>query len=75
MSISNNLWKMLPDRRFFEEKCEWIILNADPDGEDFDEEVILGYVEKYPNNIVYKRLQEDPGIYDTWNMAIKNVYW
>ena len=55
----------------FEEKCEWIILNADPDGEDFDEEVILGYVEKYPNNIVYKRLQEDPGIYDTWNMAIK----
>ena len=55
----------------FEEKCEWIILNANPPGEEFDEEVILRYVEKYPDNIVYKRLEEDPGIYDTWNMAIK----
>tara|TARA_B100000131_G_scaffold299263_1_gene319553 strand:+ start:12128 stop:14122 length:1995 start_codon:yes stop_codon:yes gene_type:complete len=55
----------------FEEKCEWIILNANPPGEEFDEEVILKYVEKYPNNIIYKRLEEDPGIYDTWNMGIK----
>jgi len=55
----------------FEEKCEWIILNVDPVGEEFDEEVIMKYVEKYPNNIVYKRLEEDPGIYDTWNMGIK----
>ena len=55
----------------FEEKCEWIILNVDPPGEEFDEEVILKYVEKYPNNIIYKRLEEDPGIYDTWNMGIK----
>ena len=55
----------------FEEKCEWIILNVDPPGMEFDEEVILKYVEKYPNNIIYKRLEEDPGIYDTWNMGIK----
>jgi glycosyltransferase involved in cell wall biosynthesis len=55
----------------FEEKCEWVILNANPPGEEFDEQVILKYVEKYPNNIVYKRLEEDPGIYDTWNMGIK----
>ena len=55
----------------FEEKCEWIILNVDPPGEEFDEEVILKYAEKYPNNIIYKRLEEDPGIYDTWNMGIK----
>tara|TARA_R110002074_G_scaffold14595_3_gene50230 strand:- start:375 stop:2387 length:2013 start_codon:yes stop_codon:yes gene_type:complete len=55
----------------FEDKCEWIILNVDPPGEEFDEEVILKYVEKYPNNIIYKRLDEDPGIYDTWNMGIK----
>jgi glycosyltransferase involved in cell wall biosynthesis len=55
----------------FQEKCEWIILNVDPVGEEFDEEVILRYQEKYPNNIVYKRLEEDPGIYDTWNMGIK----
>ena len=55
----------------FEEKCEWIILNVDPPGHEFDEEVILKYVQKYPNNIIYKRLEEDPGIYDTWNMGIK----
>jgi len=55
----------------FEEKCEWIILNVDPPGEEFDEQVILKYVEKYPDNITYKRLTEDPGIYDTWNMGIK----
>jgi len=55
----------------FKDKCEWIILNADPEGDDYDEKIILKYVEKYPGNIIYKRLTEDPGIYDTWNMAIK----
>jgi len=55
----------------FEEKCEWIILNVDPPGCEFDEEIIMKYVEKYPDNIIYKRLEEDPGIYDTWNMGIK----
>jgi len=55
----------------FESHCEWIILNANKSGDDYEEEVIKRYVEKYPNNIVYHRLEEDPGIYDTWNMAIK----
>jgi glycosyltransferase involved in cell wall biosynthesis len=55
----------------FEDKCEWIILNANEEGHDVEEEVILKYVEKYPDNIIYKRLEEDPGIYDTWNMGIK----
>ena len=55
----------------FEEKCEWIILNANKEGDNYEEEVILKYQEKYPNNIIYKRLEEDPGIYDTWNMGIK----
>ena len=55
----------------FEDKCEWIILNANEKGHDVEEEVILKYVEKYPNNIIYKRLEEDPGIYDTWNMGIQ----
>ena len=55
----------------FEDKCEWIILNANPPGEEFDEQVILEYAKKYPNNIIYKRLEVDPGIYDTWNMGIK----
>ena len=55
----------------FKDSCEWIILNANEKGHDFEEEVILKYVEKYPNNIIYKRLKKDPGIYETWNTAIK----
>ena len=55
----------------FEDKCEWVILNANKAGDDFEEEVIKRYMEKYPNNIVYKRLDEDNGVYDTWNKAIE----
>ena len=50
--------------------AEWIILNANPSGKDYEEEIILKYAKKYPN-IVYKRLEEDPGIYAVWNQAIK----
>jgi len=53
------------------EKCEWIILNANKPGFEYEEEVILKYKEKFPNNIVYERMEEDPGIYDTWNKGIK----
>jgi len=53
----------------FEEKCELILINANSPGNE--EEVINEYLEKYPNNIVYKRLEEDPGIYAVWNMAAK----
>ena len=54
----------------FKDKCEWIILNANEEG-DPEEEVILRYLEKYPDNIIYKRLDEDKGVYDTWNQAIE----
>lgn len=54
----------------FESHCEWVIINANKKGNDFEENIILNYQEKYPNNIIYKRLDDDPGIYDTWNMAI-----
>jgi len=54
----------------FEDKCQWIILNANEPG-DKEEEVILKYIKKYPNNILYKRLEEDKGVYDTWNQAIE----
>jgi len=59
------------EQTIFKEKCEWIILNANPEGDDVEEEAILKYVEKYPDNIVYKRLEEDPGVYAVWNMGIK----
>jgi len=55
----------------FESHCEWIILNANKEGDDMEENLILEYQKKYPNNIIYKRLEVDPGIYDTWNMGIK----
>ena len=45
------------------------MINAASPGNE--EEVIQKYMEKYPKNIVYKKLDEDPGIYGTWNEAIK----
>jgi glycosyltransferase involved in cell wall biosynthesis len=53
----------------FKDKCEWIIINPNSPGNE--EEVIKRYIKKYPDNIVYKRLDYDPGIYDTWNMGIQ----
>jgi len=52
----------------FEEKCELILINANSPGNE--EAVINEYLEKYPNNIVYKKLDADPGIYGTWNYAL-----
>jgi len=51
----------------FEDKCELILINADSPGNE--EEVIQEYLEKYPDNIVYKKLDEDPGIYGVWNLG------
>lgn len=53
----------------FNEKCELILINANSPGNE--EEVINEYVKKYPNNIVYKKLDEDPGIYGVWNMGVE----
>jgi len=59
------------NQTIFEDKCEWVILNANPPGENKEEEIIKKYIEKYPNNIIYERLEEDPGVYATWNLAIE----
>lgn len=59
----------ITNQTIFEEKCELVIVNADSPGNE--EEVINKYLEKYPNNIVYKRLRKDPGIYGVWNEAIR----
>ena len=53
----------------FKEKCELILVNANSPGNE--EEVINEYLEKYPDNIVYRKLDEDPGIYGTWNIAVE----
>jgi glycosyltransferase involved in cell wall biosynthesis len=53
----------------FKDKCELIIINANSPGNE--EPVIKEYVEKFPNNIIYKRLDSDPGLYACWNLAAK----
>ena len=50
------------------DKCELILVNCNSPGNE--REIILKYVEKY-GNIVYKELDEDPGIYGAWNLAIE----
>ena len=54
----------------FSEKCEWIILDVNSPEDDFEEKVIRKYTKKHPN-IVYRRLEEDPGVYGVWNKAIE----
>jgi glycosyltransferase involved in cell wall biosynthesis len=53
----------------FKEKCELILINAASPGNE--EQIIKEYLEKYPNNLVYKKLDSDPGIYACWNIAAK----
>jgi hypothetical protein len=65
------LMENITQQTIFEDKCEWILLDANPPGQDFEEGVILKYVEQFPNNIIYKRLENDEGVYATWNEAIK----
>lgn len=55
----------------FKEKCEWIILDANPIGDNTDYNMIKDYIDMYPNNIIYKKLDIDKGIYDTWNQGIQ----
>lgn len=49
-------------------QCELIMINANSPGNE--EAVIRRYMALYPN-IIYKKLDEDPGIYGVWNHAIK----
>jgi len=50
------------------DKCELILINANSPGNE--EEIIEEYMKRH-ENIIYKRLDEDPGIYGTWNEALK----
>tara|TARA_R110000824_G_scaffold3106_2_gene14232 strand:- start:84 stop:1706 length:1623 start_codon:yes stop_codon:yes gene_type:complete len=48
--------------------CELILVNANSPGNE--EPVIKKYMNKY-KNIIYKKLDHDPGVYGTWNVGIK----
>lgn len=50
------------------DQCELILINANSPGDE--EPIITAYMHKFPN-IVYKKLDADPGIYGVWNMALK----
>tara|TARA_R110000824_G_scaffold24497_2_gene86233 strand:+ start:7062 stop:9059 length:1998 start_codon:yes stop_codon:yes gene_type:complete len=52
----------------FKEKCELLLIDANSPGNE--EGIIKEYVTKYPDNIKYVKLDEDPGIYGVWNMGV-----
>lgn len=50
------------------DNCELLLINANsPQNE---EEIIKDYLEKH-DNIVYKKLDKDPGVYGVWNLGIE----
>jgi GT2 family glycosyltransferase len=53
------------------DQCELIMINANSPGNE--ESVIASYMESYPN-IVYMKLDKDPGLYGVWNIAIKMAH-
>jgi glycosyltransferase involved in cell wall biosynthesis len=53
----------------FKDKCELVLVDANSPGNE--EEVIREYMDKFPDNIVYKKLDKDPGIYGTWNIGVE----
>jgi hypothetical protein len=50
------------------EDCELIIIDANSPGNE--KEIIDSYMQKH-SNIIYKRLDHDPGIYGCWNLALE----
>ena len=47
--------------------CELIIIDCASQQNEI--EIIEPYLQKY-QNIIYKRLQEDPGLYSAWNYGL-----
>lgn len=52
------------------ENYELILINANSPGNE--EAIIKEYVARYPN-IVYDRLEKDPGVYGVWNLGVKRA--
>ena len=65
------LMENITSQTAFEKKCEWILMNVNPEGKDFEENVIKSYQKRYPKNIIYKRYKKDPGVYGIWNKGVK----
>ena len=65
----DNFLQDITRQTIFKEKCELILIDANSPGNE--KEIIEKYIEKYPDNIVYKKLDEDPGIYGVWNLGVE----
>ena len=50
------------------DKCELVIINANSPGNE--DKLIQEYMKKH-TNIIYKKLDKDPGIYGCWNLGIQ----
>ena len=59
----------ITSQTIFKDKCELVLVNANSPGSE--DSVIQKYLKKYPDNIIYEKLEEDPGLYGTWNHALK----
>ena len=64
--INDFLYNMTRQSIF--DRCELIIVDANSPG--MEKRVIDRYLERFPN-IIYKRLDHDPGIYGCWNIALE----
>lgn len=54
----------------FNDCCEWILVDVNPPGQDYEERAIRKEALEHPQ-IRYLRLDQDPGIYGAWNLAIE----
>ena len=61
--------KDITSQTIFKEKCELVLINAKSPGNE--DGIIQEYIEQFPENIKYKKLDDDRGIYGCWNEAIK----
>ncbi len=64
-----NFMENITKQTIFESHCELIMIDANSPGSE--ETIIREYMERYPNNIRYEKLDKDPGIYAVWNRAIE----
>jgi glycosyltransferase involved in cell wall biosynthesis len=57
-------------KQTFFSKCTLFLVNANsPDDED---EIVKPFLYEYANNIIYEKLDKDPGLYQCWNYIVKN---
>jgi hypothetical protein len=67
-SFLEHLLKNIEEQENFNE-IQFIFIN--PNSPDGSEKILLPYLDKYPN-FKYIKLDKDPGLYECWNIAVRN---